>query len=119
MLECDQWRNASETEFDNAREGMEKLVMNRLFGEIFCSRTTDDAERDEIIHQKIQIFRWIEERHLDIPSSPHNASYFEFAQKELLKMNNYRAPRDKLICILNCCIVIFSKWHRMDAWLAG
>lgn len=28
---------------------------------------------------------------------------------ELLKMNNYKAPRDKLICILNCCKVIFGK----------
>lgn len=24
-------------------------------------------------------------------------------------MNNYKAPRDKLICILNCCKVIFGK----------
>jgi hypothetical protein len=28
---------------------------------------------------------------------------------ELLKINNYKAPRDKLICILNCCKVIFGK----------
>lgn len=25
------WRNGSEAEFDNAMEGMEKLVMNRLY----------------------------------------------------------------------------------------
>lgn len=29
---------------------------------------------------------------------------------ELLKINNYKAPRDKLICILNCCKVIFGKY---------
>lgn len=28
--------------------------------------------------------------------------------KELLKINNYKAPRDKLICILNSCKVIFG-----------
>lgn len=27
---------------------------------------------------------------------------------EILKINNYKAPRDKLICILNCCKVIFG-----------
>jgi hypothetical protein len=27
---------------------------------------------------------------------------------ELLKVNHYKAPRDKLICILNCCKVIFG-----------
>lgn len=31
MRECDVWRNCSDTEFDNAMEGMEKLVMNRLY----------------------------------------------------------------------------------------
>ena len=30
------------------------------------------------------------------------------ACKELLKINHYKAPRDKLICILNCCKVIFG-----------
>jgi hypothetical protein len=53
------------------------LWINRTF----CSPTTDDAERDEIIHQKIRIFRWIKEEHLDIPHTENNESYFEFAQK--------------------------------------
>lgn len=31
MREADIWRNAPDTEFENAMEGMEKLVMNRLY----------------------------------------------------------------------------------------
>jgi hypothetical protein len=31
MQECEVWKNTTETEFDNALEGMEKLVMNRLY----------------------------------------------------------------------------------------
>lgn len=31
MRSCDVWKNASDAEFDNAMEGMEKLVMNRLY----------------------------------------------------------------------------------------
>lgn len=27
---------------------------------------------------------------------------------ELLKIRSYRAPRDKIICVLNCCKVIFG-----------
>ncbi|GAA5910721.1 hypothetical protein JCM6882_002061 [Rhodosporidiobolus microsporus] len=34
--------------------------------------------------------------------------FLEFAQRELCKMNQYKAPRDKLICVLNCCKVIFG-----------
>ena len=30
----------------------------------------------------------------------------QLAQKELQKINRYKAPRDKLVCILNCCKVI-------------
>ena len=31
MREVEPWKNASEAEFENAMEGMEKLVMNRLY----------------------------------------------------------------------------------------
>ncbi len=31
MRECDVWTNSPEAEFDNAMEGIEKLVMNRLY----------------------------------------------------------------------------------------
>ncbi|KAI8645441.1 hypothetical protein BD408DRAFT_411909 [Parasitella parasitica] len=108
MKECDVWRDMSEQEFGNAKEGMEKLVMNRLYHVTFCPNTTDDKERDEILYQKISIFRWIREKHLDIPETEHNESFLSFAESEILKINNYKAPRDKLICILNCCKVIFG-----------
>lgn len=32
--------------------------------------------------------------------------YWQLAQKELQKINMHKAPRDKLVCILNCCKVI-------------
>lgn len=51
-----------------------------LFLSTFCSNTTDDKERDEILHQKISIFRWIREKHLDIPETEHNESFLSFAE---------------------------------------
>ena len=35
MAQCEVWREVSDAEFDNAREGMEKLVMNRLYTQTF------------------------------------------------------------------------------------
>ena len=35
--------------------------------------------------------------------------FLDFAQKELNKINQYKAPRDKLICVLNSCKVIFGR----------
>ncbi|KAG0239717.1 hypothetical protein BGW41_007517 [Actinomortierella wolfii] len=114
MEMCDLWKNASEQEMDNLREGMEKLVMNRLFAYTFSPNTADDAERDNVLTQKIQIFRWIREEHLDIPKSSQNEAYLTYAQAELKKINSYKAPRDKVICILNCCKFIFTFIRRSE-----
>lgn len=97
MAQCEVWRNVSDAEFDNAKEGMEKLVMNRLYNQTFsplipppppiprnASRSKrleierqhgsgrrgqhqEDVERDEILAQKIRIYSWVREEHLDIP----------------------------------------------------
>lgn len=42
-------------------------------------------------------------RHLSLPFC-HSST----TSTELLKINHYKAPRDKIICILNCCKVIFG-----------
>ncbi|KAI8879973.1 hypothetical protein K501DRAFT_192380 [Backusella circina FSU 941] len=108
MRECDVWKEMSGDEFENAKEGMEKLLMNRLYPIAFCPNSTDDKEKDDILQRKTSIFSWIEERHLDIKVTEDNESFLSFAASELLKMNNFKAPRDKLICILNCCKIIFG-----------
>ena len=141
MAQCEVWRTVSDAEFDNAREGMEKLVMNRLYSQTFSpaipppagsprkagrgNRTPtdmanpngpgrrgqhqEDVERDDVIAQKITIYGWINEEHLDIkPTTDKGRKFLVLAQQELLKINSYRAPRDKVICVLNCCKVIFG-----------
>ncbi|KAJ0420175.1 hypothetical protein BJY00DRAFT_313390 [Aspergillus carlsbadensis] len=139
MAICEVWRDVSDSEFDNAKEGMEKLVMNRLYSQTFspaipgppsiprsASRSKrremerlhgpwrrgqhqEDVERDEVLAQKMRIYSWVKEEHLDIaPVSSQGRRFLTLAQQELLKLNGYRAPRDKVICILNCCKVIFG-----------
>ncbi|KAJ2851834.1 hypothetical protein IWW36_000795 [Coemansia brasiliensis] len=108
MRDCPVWQRANEREFENAREGMEKLVMNRLFPVCFSPSTSDDADKDHVLREKMSLFRWIREEHLDIPQDQQNAAFLQFAKAELLKMNNFKSPRDKAICILNCCTVIYA-----------
>ncbi|KAM5463029.1 hypothetical protein MauCBS54593_007688 [Microsporum audouinii] len=138
MAQCEVWKGVSDVEFDNAKEGMEKLVMNRLYTQTFSptipppapsrSRSRgrrkemermhnpgrrgqhqEDVERDEILAQKVRIYSWVREEHLDIPPvGPNGRRFLLLAQQELLKIKGYRAPRDKVICILNCCKVIFG-----------
>lgn len=95
MAQCEIWREVSDAEFDNAREGMEKLVMNRLYTQTFSpaipppqpipgakprrrgadrpmgpgrrGQHQEDVERDDILAQKVRIYGWVKEEHLDIP----------------------------------------------------
>lgn len=95
MAQCEVWRDVSDAEFANAREGMEKLVMNRLYTQTFSpaipppqpipgskpkrkggerpmgpgrrGQHQEDVERDDILAQKVSIYGWIREEHLDIP----------------------------------------------------
>ncbi|EDU45667.1 vacuolar protein sorting-associated protein 9 [Pyrenophora tritici-repentis Pt-1C-BFP] len=135
MAQCEVWRTVSDAEFDNAREGMEKLVMNRLYNQTFSpaipppeplsprkgrrrqdpvgpgrrGQHQEDVERDEVLAQKVRIYKWVSEEHLDIkPVGEKGKKFLHLAQQELLKIKSYRAPRDKIICILNCCKVIFG-----------
>ncbi|KAF2682271.1 hypothetical protein K458DRAFT_406010 [Lentithecium fluviatile CBS 122367] len=135
MGQCEVWRTVSDAEFDNAREGMEKLVMNRLYSQTFSpaipplepvphtkgrrrqeplgpgrrGQHQEDVERDEVLAQKVRIYKWIREDHLDIKVvDAKGKKFLQLAQQELLKIKSYRAPRDKVICILNCCKVIFG-----------
>jgi len=135
MAQCEVWRTVSDAEFDNAREGMEKLVMNRLYNQTFSpaipppepmsprkgrrrqdppgpgrrGQHQEDVERDEVLAQKVRIYKWVSEEHLDIkPVGEKGRKFLHLAQQELLKIKSYRAPRDKIICILNCYKVIFG-----------
>lgn len=113
MGQCDVWREVSDAEFDNAREGMEKLVMNRLYTQTFSpeiplpqpipgskskrrgaerpmgpgrrGQHQEDVERDEILAQKVSIYGWIREEHLDIqPVGESGKRFLILAQQGML-----------------------------------
>ena len=108
MRETDVWKPASDAEFDNAMEGMEKLVMNRLYDVYGPSTslaipsphvcfstftpqmarlspprpiTTDDLERDRVLSQRIALFGWLQPVHLDVPTADGTNGFLLFAQQ--------------------------------------
>mmetsp|Transcript_4038 Transcript_4038/g.14397 ORF Transcript_4038/g.14397 Transcript_4038/m.14397 type:complete len:389 (+) Transcript_4038:261-1427(+) len=99
------WRNATEEELDAACEGLEKYLMTKLYVHTFTVCPAD-AEREVSLAHKMMSLKYIRPEHLDIPAHFRNESSWLLAQNELRKMNSYKAPRDKLVCILNCCKVI-------------
>lgn len=97
MRQCEPWKTASDAEFDNAMEGMEKLVMNQLYQYTFTPAvakdlnpitglprrpiSVDDLERDRILSERIALFGWVEEKHLDIPVEEGTAGFLMFAEQ--------------------------------------
>lgn len=100
------WAGATEDELDSAGEGLEKYLMTKLFNHAFAS-LPEDAKHDQELSEKMSLVQqFIRPEHLDIQPNFQNETSWLLAQKELQKINAYKAPRDKLVCILNCCRVI-------------
>ena len=113
MAQCEVWRDVSDAEFDNAKEGMEKLVMNRLYTQTFSpaipppisipivkgkrkavdnvsglgrrGQHQEDIERDDVLAQKVRIYGWVKEEHLDIATVGESGRRFlSLAQQGLI-----------------------------------
>lgn len=117
-------------DLENSREGLEKLIMNRLYNLTFApsmaenigSRAAesiyDELREDRQFTAQLEKFSWVNGQHLDIDLeslsrlraqvTEDDSNFLDYATQELNKINNYRAPRDKIICILNSCKIIFS-----------
>lgn len=100
------WAGSSEEELESAGEGLEKYVMTKLFNRAFAS-LPEDVQHDEELFEKMTLLQqFIRPENLDIKPEFQNETSWLLAQKELQKINMYKAPRDKLVCILSCCRVI-------------
>ncbi|XP_058089987.1 vacuolar protein sorting-associated protein 9A-like isoform X3 [Magnolia sinica] len=87
-------------------KGLEKYAMTKLFNRTFAS-SSEDVKSDQEISEKIHLLQhFVRPEHLDIPVIFQNEASWLIAVKELQKINSSRAPREKLLCILNCCRVI-------------
>lgn len=100
------WAGRSEEELDSAGEGLEKYIMTKLFTRVFASHQDDVKVDDELYEKLALVQQFIRPEHLDIQPTYQNETSWLLAQKELQKINLYKAPRDKLVCILSCCKVI-------------
>ncbi|KAK4799396.1 hypothetical protein SAY86_024761 [Trapa natans] len=100
------WAGCSEEELESAGEGLEKYVMTKLYTRVFA-QSSDDIKTDEQLYEKMALVQqFVQPENLDIKPTFHNETSCLLAQKELQKINMCKAPRDKLVCILNCCKVI-------------
>jgi hypothetical protein len=100
------WSSAGAEELDAADEAIERLVTHKLYNYLFAA-TRRDLTLDTALHHRILCLQFLEAGHLDIDSQVllrWNAdSCLQVARREICKMNDYKSPKDKLVCLYNCC----------------
>eukprot|EP00435_Cladocopium_sp_Y103_P047880 s298_g14.t1 len=94
---------ADEAGQQSAAEGLEKFLIMRLHGKIFGLEKSD-PEEDEMLRRRIDSLSWVGFQNLGVPSV--DVTLLDLAVDQLRSMDKFKAPRDKMICILNACRVI-------------
>ncbi|KAI8474361.1 MAG: Ara7-Gdpnh2ATVPS9A [Monoraphidium minutum] len=97
-------------ELDAATEALEKYLMTKLHDRTF-GMATEDTERDALLAVRCEALQFVQPHHLEIGEGVAGGDALDQAAHELNRINNYKAPRDKLVCILNCCRVIGNMLH--------
>mmetsp|Transcript_8886 Transcript_8886/g.16339 ORF Transcript_8886/g.16339 Transcript_8886/m.16339 type:complete len:674 (-) Transcript_8886:222-2243(-) len=101
------WKNASAKELDNVFESLEKCILLKLYSKIFFAGYAEQKD-DRALQKKVFCHQFLQPENLDIKDIYYDAPVWELAQGELKRMNQYKAPRDKIVCLLNCCKMILN-----------
>jgi hypothetical protein len=102
IAEHPQWAGADAAELERAADGVERFVMSRLHDRVLAADEAEAAE-DAQTTARLQRLRFLRVDHLAISPELHGLAPWTAAQQQLLRMASYKTPRDKLVCILNCC----------------
>ena len=62
-----------------------------------------EAAEDEQLSTWLRRLRFLRVEHLAISPEFRSLQPWNAAQQELARVSSYKTPRDKLVCILNCC----------------
>ncbi|KAJ3331601.1 hypothetical protein HDU76_002713 [Blyttiomyces sp. JEL0837] len=103
----------TDAEVEMIREGWEKLLMLKIYESVFGGPGTDERKMTAHLNSKIQAFNWIEERHFDLPFVMEPA--LGVAKAELLKLNTFRCPKDKLTILKNVIQIIVDIIKKLDS----
>eukprot|EP01116_Phalansterium_solitarium_P004238 TRINITY_DN1517_c1_g1_i2.p1 TRINITY_DN1517_c1_g1~~TRINITY_DN1517_c1_g1_i2.p1 ORF type:complete len:670 (+),score=281.78 TRINITY_DN1517_c1_g1_i2:267-2276(+) len=92
-------------------ECVEKYLMTSLHGMLFEPGESDDVQ----LGRKIgRLQRFVRIQHLDIAPHYRDDTLWAVAQQEMQNMSLHKAPRDKLLCIVKACKIIYSAMQMMS-----
>ena len=98
----------SRDELVNAQESMEKFVLSKLHTTLYYPTNPASSllQRTRAFYAKCRALSWLHGRHLELPDGKREAAVWREAGMELRRMAEYKAPKDKLVCLLNACHIV-------------
>lgn len=95
------WKGASSDDLEQAFEGLEKYLMSKLWKLTFAT-TAEDRDRDDRCARLLGALSFVSLDTLTgTTGAAPDAALVGAAGDELLKADRYKAPRDKLVCLVN------------------
>ncbi|KAK2195453.1 bifunctional VPS9 domain/VPS9 domain superfamily/Vacuolar protein sorting-associated protein 9-like [Babesia duncani] len=104
LLELPIFANLPDEERLFSAEGFEKFTLQKLYSQCYRMDPVDQIE-DELLWIKITSLDWVEPCHLEMADFANDETLLE-AEEHLRRLSRYKAPRDKLIGILNACRLV-------------
>ncbi|KAH8372503.1 hypothetical protein KR093_011772, partial [Drosophila rubida] len=106
---------ATNEDRDSAIDFFEKVVMTQNHNLLFSPYFTTDEESDVKVQKRIRQLSWITAKHLDCSIDEVNAEARDLvynAISELVGIDSYYSPQEKLLCTVRCCRHIFELLKR-------
>lgn len=89
----------------------EKCIMAHHYKHLFSPQSIDDEEKDQQVHKRIRQLNWMSAKHLvckiDETKEEVRDSVYS-AITELVSIDSFTTPQEKLECIVSCCREIFN-----------
>ncbi|ESO06287.1 hypothetical protein HELRODRAFT_64757 [Helobdella robusta] len=105
------WKDATEPQLQEARLCMERMIMSHIYLYAMYPNGDGDTSRDRLLEEHMQKLSAVitpDHRDLRIPSIYQNECPWLAAQKELIMINAFKTPEDKLGCVARCCSTIMT-----------
>jgi hypothetical protein len=85
-------------------EEIENIIMRAIYEKAY--ELVVDTPRDEDMDYRMRLFDFITFEHLEIDFSMINDENLEKIKAQIVKINTFKTPKDKLVGIINCCKLV-------------
>lgn len=105
------YKDVNSVQFSQLIDQTEKILMNKLYTNLFARVQNEEEERDLELQKKIRNLNWIMSNHLDIEINlrhPKVKDLMDQAITEISEVDSKQIPYEKLDAIVRCSKTIFE-----------